>query len=129
MRGLRCGGFAAEGWGVLRRVLALIAVCLLAGSLAACGEDATDGYRARFAPVNGDIMATGARFDDAVRTAGSMKNDAAVAAVFATLASDASHMAGTLAAITPPDKLADDHRRLVSGLRGAAGSLDRKSVV
>ena len=87
----------------------------------------TARYRKAFSPVNGDISATGSKVDVAVRTAGSMKNDAAVAAAFATLAADASHLAGTLAAMNPPADLADDHRKLVSGLRVAAGGLARIS--
>jgi hypothetical protein len=105
----------------------LLLLAALAGGLVSCGEDERAAYREAFVPLNQDVQSTGRRVDEAMRDARSLKNDAAVAAAFATLAADASHLAGSVASLTPPDGLTDEQRMLIGGLRAAAGGLARVS--
>ncbi len=112
----------------MRFPVALLALaCVAAFSLTACAADEEAAYRKSFAPLSNDIAATGRGVDEAIRTAGSMKNDAEVAVAFARLSSDAGHIAGTLAGVRVPDGFREDHRRLISGLRREAGHLRRVS--
>lgn len=112
----------------MRFPIALLAFSVVAAfSLTACAADEQAAYRKSFSPLSNDIVTTGRGVDEAIRTAGSMKNDAAVAVAFARLSSDASHVAGSLASVTPPESFSKDHRLLIRGLRQAASKLSRVS--
>lgn len=105
-------------------VLVLVAAAF---SLSACAADEKAAYSKSFSPLSNDIAVTGRGVDEAIRTAGSMKNDAEVAVAFARLSSDAGHIAGTLAGVRVPDDFREDHRLLISGLRKEAANLRRLS--